>query len=135
METQAAALSRGSLVLNQAIRSEWLPDRRSAPFCHDLMEDEPALDGVNLLRSWRAWCGEHSCYNTKFTSQGRSSVVEQLPFKPKVVGSIPTAPTNQPFFLEQLSDLSRRQKAAIRRESQGWHREIRSFGDFQMSVR
>jgi|GEM_PF-4512516 hypothetical protein len=25
METQAAALSRGSLVLNQAIRSEWLP--------------------------------------------------------------------------------------------------------------
>jgi hypothetical protein len=26
--------------------------------------------------------------------QGRSSVVEQRPFKPKVVGSIPTAPTN-----------------------------------------
>ena len=26
--------------------------------------------------------------------QGRSSVVEQWPFKPKVVGSIPTAPTN-----------------------------------------
>jgi hypothetical protein len=25
-------------------------------------------------------------------------------------GSIPTAPTNQPFFLEQLSGLSRRQK-------------------------
>jgi hypothetical protein len=25
--------------------------------------------------------------------QGRSSVVEQRPFKPKVVGSIPTAPT------------------------------------------
>jgi hypothetical protein len=29
----------------------------------------------------------------KFTPQGRSSVVEQRPFKPKVVGSIPTAPT------------------------------------------
>jgi len=27
--------------------------------------------------------------------QGRSSVVEQRPFKPKVVGSIPTAPTNK----------------------------------------
>ncbi len=30
------------------------------------------------------------------SSQGRSSVVEQRPFKPKVVGSIPTAPTNHP---------------------------------------
>ena len=30
--------------------------------------------------------------------QGRSSVVEQRPFKPKVVGSIPTAPTNISFF-------------------------------------
>jgi hypothetical protein len=30
--------------------------------------------------------------------QGRSSVVEQRPFKPKVVGSIPTAPTSI-FFL------------------------------------
>lgn len=29
----------------------------------------------------------------KFAFQGRSSVVEQRPFKPKVVGSIPTAPT------------------------------------------
>jgi hypothetical protein len=28
------------------------------------------------------------------SKQGRSSVVEQRPFKPKVVGSIPTAPTN-----------------------------------------
>jgi hypothetical protein len=28
--------------------------------------------------------------------QGRSSVVEQRPFKPKVVGSIPTAPTIHP---------------------------------------
>src|SRR5216683_4633646 len=32
----------------------------------------------------------------------------------KVVGSIPTAPTNHPFSQQQLSDLSRRQKAAIR---------------------
>ena len=29
--------------------------------------------------------------------EGRSSVVEQWPFKPKVVGSIPTAPTNNSF--------------------------------------
>jgi hypothetical protein len=32
-------------------------------------------------------------YNRRFVLQGRSSVVEQRPFKPKVVGSIPTAPT------------------------------------------
>jgi hypothetical protein len=30
-----------------------------------------------------------------------------------VLGSIPTAPTNHPFSQQQLSDLSRRQKAAI----------------------
>src|SRR5271163_594431 len=30
------------------------------------------------------------------------------------VGSIPTAPTNHPFSQQQLSDLSSRQKAAIR---------------------
>jgi hypothetical protein len=36
------------------------------------------------------------------TLEGRSSVVEQRPFKPKVVGSIPTAPTNI-FFVH--SDL------------------------------
>jgi hypothetical protein len=39
-----------------------------------------------------------------------------IPFKSLkirlVVFSIPTAPTNHPFSLEQLSDLSRRQKAA-----------------------
>ena len=38
------------------------------------------------------------------SKQGRSSVVEQRPFKPKVVGSIPTAPTktshSQRFILE-----------------------------------
>jgi hypothetical protein len=33
------------------------------------------------------------CYNQRLRQQGRSSVVEQRPFKPKVVGSIPTAPT------------------------------------------
>jgi hypothetical protein len=38
---------------------------------------------------------------------------KSLKFRP-VVFSIPTAPTNHPFSLEQLSDLSRRQKAAIR---------------------
>src|SRR5258708_31998925 len=32
----------------------------------------------------------------------------------RVVGSTPTAPTNHPFSQQQLSDLSRRQKAAIR---------------------
>jgi hypothetical protein len=59
----------------------------------------------NVFGSWRwklfleqaprtggSLCG--ACYNEKFTPQGRSSVVEQRPFKPKVVGSIPTAPTN-----------------------------------------
>ena len=49
--------------------------------------------------------------------QGRSSVVEQRPFKPKVVGSIPTAPTNHPICLEHLSDFARRQKAAIRNKT------------------
>src|SRR6267378_7189710 len=34
--------------------------------------------------------------------QGRSSVVEQRPFKPKVVGSIPTAPTNISFLDNRL---------------------------------
>jgi hypothetical protein len=34
--------------------------------------------------------------------QGRSSVVEQRPFKPKVVGSIPTAPTNISLILMKL---------------------------------
>src|SRR5713226_3186808 len=33
-------------------------------------------------------------YNRLIHFEGRSSVVEQRPFKPKVVGSIPTAPTN-----------------------------------------
>ncbi|SRR5216684_3474226 len=32
-------------------------------------------------------------YNRLIHFEGRSSVVEQRPFKPKVVGSIPTAPT------------------------------------------
>ena len=39
---------------------------------------------------------EPSCFHVRYSDaiQGRSSVVEQRPFKPKVVGSIPTAPTN-----------------------------------------
>jgi hypothetical protein len=37
--------------------------------------------------------------------QGRSSVVEQRPFKPKVVGSIPTAPTNISFLNNGLQIL------------------------------
>jgi hypothetical protein len=58
----------------------------------------------NVFGSWRwklfleqaprrggSLCG--ACYTEKYTPQGRSSVVEQRPFKPKVVGSIPTAPT------------------------------------------
>jgi hypothetical protein len=36
------------------------------------------------------------------SKQGRSSVVEQRPFKPKVVGSIPTAPTNISFISNNL---------------------------------
>src|ERR1700674_3964135 len=41
-------------------------------------------------------------YNRRFVLQGRSSVVEQRPFKPKVVGSIPTAPTNISFAGKDL---------------------------------
>lgn len=44
--------------------------------------------------------------------QGRSSVVEQRPFKPKVVGSIPTAPTNHLPDGWILSKFSRGQKGA-----------------------
>src|SRR5262249_29546347 len=44
-----------------------------------------------LLRRGRSETA--ACYNDEFTPWGRSSVVEQRPFKPKVVGSIPTAPT------------------------------------------
>src|SRR5260370_36872804 len=42
--------------------------------------------------------------------QGRSSVVEQRPFKPKVVGSIPTAPTNHPSEWWALSKNARANK-------------------------
>jgi hypothetical protein len=41
-------------------------------------------------------------YNRRFVLQGRSSVVEQRPFKPKVVGSIPTAPTMQLVDMQWL---------------------------------
>jgi hypothetical protein len=44
------------------------------------------------------WSDSWACYNKKFVPQGRSSVVEQRPFKPKVVGSIPTAPTKLLLF-------------------------------------
>src|SRR6266852_925351 len=57
-------------------------------------------------------CGSRrlgACYNKKFTCQGRSSVVEQRPFKPKVVGSIPTAPTNHPCDWQALSKSARGQ--------------------------
>src|SRR5579863_9142736 len=77
------------------------------------------LDSIHPLRNWRACCWlswrdsansdkftahcrdmlrvathQRRLYNSRFVPQGRSSVVEQRPFKPKVVGSIPTAPTN-----------------------------------------
>src|SRR5271155_4370780 len=38
------------------------------------------------------------------TGQGRSSVVEQRPFKPKVVGSTPTAPTKA-FCFQSIGSL------------------------------
>ncbi len=44
--------------------------------------------------------------------QGRSSVVEQRPFKPKVVGSIPTAPTNYPCGRWAVIKNARGQKGA-----------------------
>ena len=45
--------------------------------------------------------------------KGRSSVVEQRPFKPKVVGSIPTAPTSFLIHSERLASFARQQKAAL----------------------
>jgi hypothetical protein len=52
-------------------------------------------------------------------AQGRSSVVEQRPFKPKVVGSIPTAPTSLLILYKGLAKSVRQQKAAIRAKSVG----------------
>jgi hypothetical protein len=46
--------------------------------------------------------------------QGRSSVVEQRPFKPLVVGSIPTAPTSFLIHSTGLAETARQQKAALR---------------------
>ena len=40
-------------------------------------------------------------------------MVEQRPFKPKVVGSIPTAPTSFLFHSKGLANSARQQKAAI----------------------
>jgi hypothetical protein len=48
------------------------------------------------------------------SKQGRSSVVEQRPFKPKVVGSIPTAPTNHIPDWSGLNKNARGQKGANR---------------------
>src|SRR5882762_4025848 len=46
---------------------------------------------------------------------GENEVFDQcILIQPSDVGSIPTAPTNHSFSQQQLSDLSRRQKAAIR---------------------
>src|SRR6267143_4843659 len=46
---------------------------------------------------------------------GENEVFDQcILIQPSDVGSIPTAPTSPPFSQQQLSDLSRRQKAAIR---------------------
>jgi hypothetical protein len=54
-----------------------------------------------------------SCYNKLTARQGRSSVVEQRPFKPKVVGSIPTAPTNQFVFQAVAEALSNKTPISI----------------------
>ena len=57
-------------------------------------------------------------------------MVEQRPFKPKVVGSIPTAPTSFLFQSTGLAESARQQKAAFRAgmrwsvgnsEQHGWH--------------
>src|SRR5579863_8590379 len=85
------------------------------------------LDSIHPLRNWRACCWlswrdsansdkftahcrdmlrvathQRRLYNSRFVPQGRSSVVEQRPFKPKVVGSIPTAPTMQLVDMQWL---------------------------------
>src|SRR5712691_9025884 len=52
-------------------------------------------------------------YNRLIHFQGRSSVVEQRPFKPKVVGSIPTAPTSFLIHFTGLATTARQQKAAL----------------------
>ena len=41
-------------------------------------------------------------------------MVEQRPFKPLVVGSIPTAPTSFLFHFTGLAETARQQKAALR---------------------
>ena len=70
----------------------------------------PAAHPLDLLSHLRGRYGrvsfvaQQACYNKKFLPQGRSSVVEQRPFKPKVVGSIPTAPTNFSFVLNQMEN-------------------------------
>ena len=71
-------VSRISLISTQKERN------RHPQFCH----------------SFPQWINIGTCAPTHFQVryfdrlQGRSSVVEQWPFKPKVVGSIPTAPTS-----------------------------------------
>src|SRR5712692_757127 len=42
-----------------------------------------------------------------------ADVVEQWPFKPKIVGSIPTAPTSFLFHFTGLAKTARQQKAAL----------------------
>ena len=49
--------------------------------------------------------------------QGRSSVAEQRPFKPLVVGSTPTAPTSFLLQLTGLPNSAGQQKAALRNET------------------
>src|SRR6267142_1399108 len=64
-----------------------------------------------LSRFFAAIC--HNYYYVSMT--GENEVFDQcILIQPSDVGSIPTAPTNPPFSQQQLSDLSRRQKAAIR---------------------
>jgi hypothetical protein len=65
-------------------------------------------------------------------------VVEQWPFKPKVVGSIPTAPTSFLFLFTGLVKSARQQKAALRKYRVGRRAKIPRHGwqaDSYLSVR
>ena len=65
--------------------------RRSVVFPeHKEKQGSPKDLGAGAADVWSCLSG--------LSDQGRSSVVEQRPFKPKVVGSIPTAPTKPMLF-------------------------------------
>ena len=66
----------------------------------------------SILARCRPCARAHHPTSCACVRQGRSSVVEQRPFKPKVVGSIPTAPTNHLPDWSGFNRFARGQKGA-----------------------